>query len=189
MAVLLRSQFRNASFEARKQYAAAVEAGPNREEVATGWQLSLGRDPTEEEIDQRIDHYQRRILTLFRGDLPEELRDMAERLGILGVTPSHRDQKLAEVGYGGGGPARVVHEVSPISNEELGRWSADEVAAFLATSNSGEGLEASSGLLGTLMTYAKENPGSAVTVLNDTLGSGVSAGAIEGIVRRPWRGG
>ena len=148
IAVLLRSQFRNASPEARKQYAAAIEAGPNQEELATGWRLSLGRDPTQEEIDQRIHHYQRRILTLFRGDLPAELRDLAERLDVLGVTPSPRDQALAEVGsYGGGGPAaRVVHEVSP------------------------------------LMTYAKENPGSAVTVLNDALGPGVSPGAIEGIV-------
>ena len=70
IAVLLRAQFRNASREARKEYAAAVEAGPSREELATGWLHSFGRDPTQEEIDQRRHHYQRRILTLFRGDIP-----------------------------------------------------------------------------------------------------------------------
>ena len=113
---------------------------------------------------------------------PEELRELAERLGLLGVTPSHQDQKLAEVGYGNGGPARVVQEVSPISSEELAQWSTDEVAALLAASDSGKGFEASSGLYGTLMNYAKENPGSAVTVLHQALAPSVNPRAVEGIV-------
>lgn len=183
IALLLRSQFRNASPEARTQYSAAVLAGPNREEIATGWLRAFGRDLTQEEIDQRIQDYQRRILIFFRGDIPEELRDLAEGLGVFGVTPSHRDQRLAEVGSdGGGGMAHAVSEISPISNEELRQWSPDEVAALLAASNSEEGSEASYGLPGTLMTYAKENPKSAVAVLNNALGLGVSPRAIRGIV-------
>ena len=52
IAVLLRSQFRNASPEVRNEYAAAVESGPNREALSTGLRRSYGRDPTQEEIDR-----------------------------------------------------------------------------------------------------------------------------------------
>ena len=182
IAVLLRSQFRNASPEVRRDYAAAVETGPNREAIITDLWFLHSRDPTQEEIDERILHnYQRRILTLFRGDIPKELRDLAERLGILGVTPSYREQQLAEVGsYGGAGV--WVGEESPISAEKLAQLSADEVVAFLAEWSPGDGTESLFGLQGTLTTYARENAGTALAILNDALGQGVDPRAIEEIV-------
>ena len=182
IAVLLRSQFRNASPEVRNEYAAAVESGPNREALSTGLRSSYGRDPTQEEIDDRVHHYQRRILTYFRGDIPEELRDLAERLGALGVTPSHQAQQLAEVGWSSGEAGRWLGEESPIGAEELAQSSADEVVAFLGEWSPGEGIGSSFGLQGTLATYAKENPGTALTVLNGALRQGVDPRATEGIV-------
>ena len=74
IAVLLRSQFGNASPEVRKEYVAAVETGPNREELSTRCRRLHGRDPTEEEIHDYMHDYQRRILTFFRGDIPDEFR-------------------------------------------------------------------------------------------------------------------
>ena len=140
IAVLLRSQFRNASPEVRNEYAAAVESGPNREALSTGLRRSYGRDPTQEEIDDRVHHYQRRILTYFRGDIPEELRDLAERLGVLGVIPSRYDQEMAEVGASGAVESGAwLGEKSPISVEELGQSSVGEIVALLVEWSPGEG--------------------------------------------------
>ena len=183
IAVLLRSQFRNASPEVRNEYAAAVESGPNREALSTGLRRSYGRDPTQEEIDDRVHHYQRRILTYFRGDIPEELRDLAERLGVLGVIPSRYDQEMAEVGASGAVESGAwLGEKSPISVEELGQSSVGEIVALLVEWSPGEGIGSSFGLQSTLTTYAKENPGTALTVLNGALGQGVDPRATEGIV-------
>ena len=149
MAMLLRSQFRNAAPEVRKEYAAAVESGPNREALSTGLRRSYGRDPTQEEIDDRVHHYQHRILTYFRGDIPEELRDLAERLGVLGVIPSSYDQEMAEVGASGAVEGGWLGVESPISVEELGQSSVGKIVALLVEWSPGEGIGSSFGLQGT----------------------------------------
>ena len=183
IAVLLRSQFRNAAPEVRKQYAAVVEAGPNREELSTRCRRVYGRDPTEEEIDDYKHRYQRRILTFFRGHIPDELRDLAERLGVLGVTPSRYDQEMAEVGSSGAVESGAwLGDESPIGVEELGQSSVGEIVALLVEWSPGEGIGSSFGLQGTLMTYAKDNPGTALEVLSGAVEEGVDPRAIEGIV-------
>ena len=183
IAMLLRSQFRNAVPEVRQEYAAAVEDGPSREELTTRWRRVYGCNPTEKEIDDRKHHYQRRILTFFRGDIPEELRDLAERLGVLGVTPSRYDQEMAEVGASGAVEAGAwLGDESPIGIEELGGSSVGEIVALLVEWSPGEGIVSSFGLQGTLMTYAKDNPGTALEVLSGAVEQGVDPRAIEGIV-------
>ena len=183
IAMLLRSQFRNAVPEVRQEYAAAVEDGPSREELTTRCRRVYGRNPTEKEIDDYKHHYQRRILTFFRGDIPEELRDLAERLGVLGVTPSRYDQEMAEVGSSGAveGGAWLGDE-SPIGIEELGGSSVGEIVALLVEWSPEERIVSSFGLQGTLMTYAKDNPGTALEVLSGAVEQGVDPRAIEGIV-------
>ena len=69
-----------------------------------------------------------------------------------------------------------------MSADELAQSSASEIVALLVEWSAGEGIGSAFGLQGTLTTYAKENPGTALKVLNDALGQGVASRAIEGIV-------
>ena len=153
LAALLRAQFRNASDGARKDYAEAVKAGSE----------------------------QRRILTFFRGDIPEEFRDLAMELGVLGVKPSYREQRLAEVGVYSGGVSLGGYE-SPVSAEQLSTWSTDEVVAFLRDWRSSGQIETDFGLQGSLATYARENAPAALSVLNRAVEEGTDPNAIEGIL-------
>ena len=178
IAALLRTQFRNASLEPRQAYAAAVEVGPDRETLRVNLRPSFGRNPTEAEIDDHIVRYQRRVVTFFRGDIPEELRDLAERLGVLNNTPSRRDQELAEIGWSGGAVTSVGEE-SPISFDELVRMSFDEMVALLVERIPGEGIGSSYGLRSTLTAYSKENVGAALAVLNGVLGHDVAPDLVE----------
>lgn len=181
IAALLRSQFQNASPEVRRAYATAVKAGPNREAVAAGLRDFIGRDLTQQEVDHHIHRYQRRILTLFRGDIPNALRDLAESLAVLGTTPSYGDQRMAEVGsyVESGG---WVGDESPVSANELARLSVGKIVAFLVEGRQVAGTGASSGLEGTLTTYAKENPAMALKVVHDGLGQGLESSLIEATV-------
>ena len=184
-AKLLRSQFRNASWEGREEYAAAVEAGPSREPLRNRLRSFLGRDPTDDEINQRIRRYQHRIITFFRGDIPGELRGLAHTLGVLGATPTLRDQKLAEVGmymgptaWGGWGG-----DESPISADELAQSSVGEIVALLVEPRAGGGTGLSSGLRQALTSYAAENAETALTVCGDALGQGANPSALRATLR------
>jgi len=178
IAALLRSQFENASPKARRAYATAVIAGPNREVVSAGFRNFIGRDLTQQEDDHHIHRYQRRILTLFRGDIPNDLHDLAESIGVLGTTPSYGDQRMAEVGsyVESGG---WVGDESPISANELAQLSVSEILTLLVEGRQGAGAKSSSGLEGTLTTYAQENPAMALKVVHDGLGQSVESSLIE----------
>ena len=157
LAVLLRAQFRNASDGARKDYAAAIKAAS---------------DP----------HRQRRILTFFRGDIPEEFEDLARELEVLGVEPSYQEQQMAEVGiYSDGVGSRGGYE-SPVSVEQLSTWTPDDVVAFLRDCRPSERGESAFGLRNSLAAYAKENTPAALSVLNCAVKEGASPSAIEGIL-------
>ena len=184
IARLLRSQFRNASREGREEYAAVVEAGPSRETLRNRLRSSLGRDPTLEEINQRIRRHQGRIITFFRGDIPDEFRGLAERLGVLGATPSLRDQKLAELGMHMGPSAwgGWRSDESPISTEELAQSSVGEIVALLVEQSAGDG-GSSSGLGQALTAYAAENTQAALTVLGEALEKPAGPGALRAILR------
>ena len=155
LAALLRAQFRNASSGARQDYADAARAESDR-------------------------HWQRRILTFFRGDIPEELRNLARELGVLGVEPSYREQQLAEVG-GSESPYWRGPE-SPVSAEQLSAWTPDEVVAFLRDWRSSEQADSVFGLGSSLATYATENPLAALSVLNCAIEEKADPSAIEGIL-------
>ena len=156
IAALLRAQFRNASSGARADYADAVKAGS---------------DP----------HRQRRILRFFRGDIPEELQDLARELGVLGVTPSNEEQQLAEVGMSSTGVSSGWGE-SPVSAEQLSAWTPGEVVAFLREWQTGEQLGSAVELQRSLATYATENAYEALAVLNRAVEDGVDPSNIEGIL-------
>lgn len=182
IAELLRVQFRNASPEARKAYAAAVEAGPDRGTIEEQFRNWNGREPSEDETRDRVRGYQHRLLRFFRGNIPEELRGLAQRLGVLGVTPSYRDQQPAEIGSHSEAGVGGRDDVAPVSVEELAKWSADEIVDFLLQWKPGESIGSSSGLHGTLSTYASQKPDVAVVVVNRAVEGGVDPCAIEAIV-------
>ena len=183
IAKLLRSQFRNASRQRREEYAAAVEAGPSRDTLRNRLGSFLGRDPTDEEINQRIRRYQHRIITFFRGEIPDELSDLAERLGVLGATPSLRDQKLAEVGMYMGPIASGGWrgDESPISQDELAQSSAGEIVDLLVEQSGGHA--SSSGFRQTLTAYGTEHAEIALTACRDALDQDASPSALRAILR------
>ena len=88
LAALLRNQFGNASIETRRAYAMAVEVGP-------AWTETYER---EDEVEHVTHSWQKRILTFFHGDYPAEFMPLAEKLSLVGTTPSYEDRRLAEVG-------------------------------------------------------------------------------------------
>lgn len=155
-AALLRVQFRNASSGARQNYADAVNAGPNS-------------------------RWQRRILRFFRGDIPEELQDLAQELGVLGAKPSYREQQMAEVGGYSTGVSSGWTE-SPVSAQQLSAWTADDVVAFLRDWQPSEQYGSTFELQRSLATYATENARAALSVLNRAVEDGVHPSAIEGIL-------
>ena len=155
-AALLRAQFRNASEGARKRYADAVKA----------------------ESDS---HVQRRILTFFRGEVPEEFEDLAREHGVLGLEPSYQEQQMAEVGgYSEAGSWSA--DESPVSADQLSAWTVDEVVAFLRDFQPNRGSESVFGLQANLTVYAQENAPDAVSVLNRAIEEVVNPRGIEGIL-------
>lgn len=155
-AALLRAQFRNASEGARRRYAEAVKA----------------------ESDS---HVQRRILTFFRGEVPEEFADLASEHGVLGLEPSYQEQQMAEVG-GYSDAGSWSPDESPVSTDQLSAWTADEVVAFLRDFQPSRGSESVFGLHANLTVYAQESVPDAVSVLNRAIEEAVSPSYIEGIL-------
>ena len=170
VAALLRAQFRNASAPARRAYAAAVEVGPDRDELRAGLAWSH-ETVTDADVEHQLRRRQQRILTFFRGDVPQELHDLVSQLGLEGVTPSRRDQQMAEQGvYSESGvrefeldtvhslTGRVVEEVAEILRE-------DGSAGFIA-----------------LQEYAKEQPTDGVRILAKCADGDVALGNIDGVL-------
>lgn len=147
LAALLRAQFRNASTEARSEYAEALQAGVDRDTIRQNLIRLTGEEPTNEEIEEIVRHVQVRLLRFFRGDIPEELHNLAAKLGVLGVKPTRHQQLLAEVGsyaepgVGGGGEA-------PVSVEQLSEWTVEEVVEFVREWKLRNGTAPTSGLPG-----------------------------------------
>ena len=65
-----------------------------------------------------------------------------------------------------------LDDESPFGVEELGQSSVGEIVALLVEWSPGEGIGSSFGLQGTLMTYAKENAGTALEVLSGAVEQG-----------------
>ena len=146
VAEVLRVQFRNASAPARKAYANAVAEG-------------LARDR------------QRRILTFFRGDIPQEFQHLASELDLAGVTPSWRRQKMAEQGWyiepGSGFVGR--REI-----QNLAGWPAKKVAEFLRNGGAVDYYD--------LEKYAKDQPADGIGLLAGCAASAVAPSAVDGVL-------
>lgn len=171
VAALLRSQFRNATAPARRAYAAAVEVGPDRVELRAGLEASSHQTVTDADVEHGVRRWQRRILRFFRGDIPKELYDLATQLGLEGVTPSFRDQQMAERGtYSEAGAAFVGRG----EMQNLAGWTVEEVAEFLRNGGTVD--------FTALQGYAKDQPADGMGLLAGCAAGDVSPGAADGVL-------
>ncbi len=166
VAALLRSQFRNASAPARRAYAAAVEVGPDRDGLRD--RMGVGSPGT---VELRVQRWQRRILTFFHDDIPDELRDLASRLGLEGVTPSRREQQMAERGmFLDDGEEDVW--LGPVPS--LAGWSAEEVVALLREDGAVDHIP--------LRDYGKAHPAEGVNVLAKCAADDIPVARVDGVL-------
>ena len=170
VAALLRSQFRNASVPARKAYAAAVEVGPDLVELRAGLEAWPQETVTDADVEHGVRRWQQRILTFFRGDIPEEFHDLATQRGIEGV-PSFRDQQMAERGaYSEAGAGLVGRG----EMQNLAGWTVDEVAEFLRKGGIVDFIA--------LQEYATGQPADGVGLLAGCAAGEVPPGAVDGVL-------
>lgn len=180
VAAILRRQFGNASHKARKAYAEALEQGTARGDLHAALENWYGRAPTDDEIEDSIREWQRRILTFFRGDFPEELQPLAEKLGLTEVTPSFGDQQTAEGGPYAQNPRATY--IDPARGPNLHGWSVEGVNAFLRDWLPGNDIDSSFALQASISDYSMEDPARGLEVLALSLEGGVDPVAIERIL-------
>lgn len=197
IAALLRAQFSNASPSARRLFRYALLRGPNVDDVRATLEFWGNSEPTDDDIEDQKQRWQRKRLTWFRGEIPDELRDIAERLGAYGVVPDVRDQELAEVDFYSSGV--WAGESTPATANDLSSRSPRDVFALLRDwdPKAHKGGGTTRGLELSLSDYAKGNPEQAVVVAELTIREGLPLGfvrslleglshAAQGKVALPW---
>lgn len=99
VAAALRACFEHGSDQARQAFIRALRAGPSSES------LEPKKKADESQADEGGDRaaWQRTRLTWFRGNVPSDLVELAETVGLGTDKPTVRDQELAEVGFYSGG--------------------------------------------------------------------------------------
>jgi hypothetical protein len=126
---LVRKQFGNASPGARRIFRYGLERGPDMRQVRTEF-----FEGTEEFDESKLiilrNHWVRRRLTWFRGEIPEELKSLAKEVGMEEEEPTLEEQELAEVGYYSGGGLSWTAE-PPIDTEDLSKRSTEEIFELL----------------------------------------------------------
>lgn len=171
VAAVLRGQFRNAPERARKAYADAVAEGPDRDELRARLEEWSGQEVTDDEVERRVRGWQRRILTFFRDDIPQEFQHLASELDVASVTPSWRDQQMAEQGsYSEAGFGYVGGE----ETQDLAGWAVEEVVEFLRKGGA-------AGYIA-LEKYAKDQPSDGVDLLAGCAAGTVAPGAVDGVL-------
>lgn len=184
IAALLRSQFSNASPAARRLFRYALLRGPDVDTLRYYINTDHDAELSEEDLEEARKRWQRKRLTWFRGDIPDDLRDIAEGLGVYGVRPSYEDQELTEVGvYIGGGS--WVGEPTPATTQQLANRSPREVFEFLRDWK--PGVDGSSGTLRglelALADYAAMKPTEALAVGEFAILHGPRPEYLEAIIR------
>ena len=171
VAAVLRGQFRNAPARARKAYADAVAEGPDRDELRARLEERSGQEVTDDEVEGWVRGWQRRILTFFRDDIPQEFQHLASELDVAGVTPSWRDQQMAEHGsYSEAGFGYVGGE----EIQDLAGWAVEEVVEFLREGGAADYIA--------LERYAKVQPSDGVDLLAGCAAGVVAPGTVDGVL-------
>ncbi len=184
IAALLRSQYSNASPGARRLFRYALLRGPDVDTLRYYIDTDRDAEPTEDDLEEARKRWQRKRLIWFRGDIPDELRDIAEGLDIYGLRPSHEDQELAEVGTYIGGVS-WGGEPTPATAEQLSNQSPRAVFEFLRDWKAG--VNGSSGTLRGLELavgdYAATKPDEALAVGEFAIQHALRPEFLETIIR------
>lgn len=177
-AALLRSQFANASDEAKAVFLYALKRGPDANEARrmAEWRrnrespLSNGEraEVSSDDIEVAVHEWQARRIRWFHDRIPPELLPFAKQLGISPSVPSEERQALDEVGAFVGSATWVGADPSPRSPDELSTMAPDDVLSFLRewegpAESFGE-RPSRSGLEDALTTLAARDPGKGLDI-------------------------
>lgn len=188
-ATLLRRQFAALSTRARRLVAHAIARGPDVGHLRGALAYEGVADPTPEQIAHEVGRWQRARLFWFEGEIPDELKALAETVDAGAAPPTEQDRRLAYDGfYIGGGAWRG--ERSPLTSEELLAMPANELAAFLAEWRSGDvGLEGPTrrGLLDAVERLASTAPEKTAELASAMAARGITTWGAATALLRGWR--
>lgn len=125
---LVRKQFGNASSRARRIFRYGLERGPDMKQVRSEFLENVGEFDESQLIVLR-NHWVRRRLTWFRGEIPEELKSLAKEVEMEEAKPTLEELELAEVGHYAGGVSWTPEP--PIDTEDLSTKSIEEIFELL----------------------------------------------------------
>ena len=135
VALALRMHFSSASHDARRLFVYALERGPGLDDIAWIMRHRQTNEKANDVIDisARVTEWQRRRIQWFQDRLPEDLKALAERLGVEPTALSTREQALAEDGFYassfGIGPS--WRDTSPKTIEELRAMPPQQVLSYM----------------------------------------------------------
>lgn len=145
-AELLRNRYATASAAARAIFRYTLGRGPDPDDAKQVATYRLSRrqseapsaaDPVESSVEAEIQDYvqqwQKTRLRWFHDRIPDDLKQLADSLGVVPAIPSPQDQALDEVGHYSSGVWSSSGERSPLSAEQIAELSAEDVADFLVT--------------------------------------------------------
>jgi hypothetical protein len=184
IAALLRLQYSNASSGARRLFRYALLRGPDVDTLQYYVTSRADADTCDEDLDEARKRWQRNRLIWFRGVIPDELRDIAEDVGVYGVIPTHEQQELAEVGTYSGGFS-WGGEPTPATTQELANQTPQAVFELLRDWKPGE--DSSSGTLRglnlTVEDYAAISPHEALAVGELAIQHELRLESVDAIIR------
>ena len=167
IAHLLRTSFSLASQEARSAFLSNLAAGPGEETLRdmAQWRGEDPEDPGSRVRALRL--WQQKRMRWFHDRVPEDLCDLAEKIGIEPGKPSRRQQALDEIGsYSEGVSWRG--EVSPLTLEEVMALDPAELIEYLLTWTPPKGgidPPTHRGLADVVRSYVSTNPPEVSTLL------------------------
>src|SRR5688572_26651783 len=142
-AQLLRVRFVEASAHSRRMFAYALARGPTTSEVnaRAAWRARLESDESRQadsgeppalHVKASIEAWQATRLRWFHSNIPDELQELALRIGVKPEAPTIERQSLDEEGFYVGG-SHWVGRQSPKSVDDLARLTTEEQLSFLST--------------------------------------------------------
>ncbi|MBK9516180.1 MAG: hypothetical protein IPO09_02280 [Anaeromyxobacter sp.] len=194
-AALLRSQFVNASDEAKAVFQYALKRGPDANEARrmAAWRrdrespLSSGQqgEISSDDIEAAVHDWQARRIRWFHDGIPPALLPLARQLSISPSVPSEERQALDEVGAFVGSATWVGADPSPRSPDELSRMAPDDLLSFLRewegpAESFGE-RPSRSGLEDALATLAARDPGKGLNIVRRGVDARMAPGFLSAL--------
>jgi hypothetical protein len=180
---LLRRRFEDADDGAQTAFVQLLERGPNEAEIEhyAEWASNVGRDSGRQAA---IAYWQAKHLRRFGARLPSRLHPLAQTIDFTPAPPDPEDLGLTEDGWYGG-QASWVGEVSPITTENLGDFTPEQLAEEIATWVPTSGVDAPSlrGLDDALESATFDNVVRGLSIAEAILSAAKTPRGLAGILR------